>query len=131
MQHLWNIQEKQRKNTKEYKYNTKETRDSRYIYQNELDKGCFQHDMVYGVFKDLHRRANSGKTLRDKKINFAENRKYDGYQRSLVLKVYKFQSFVSVVHKVTVINSENQQLAEESQKTVIKKFKTAKSVLFF
>ena len=72
MQHLWNIQEKQRKNTKEYKYNTKETRDSRYIYQNELDKGCFQHDMVYGAFKDLHRRVNSGKTLRDKKINFAE-----------------------------------------------------------
>ena len=25
----------------------KETEDSRYIYQNELDKACFQHDMVY------------------------------------------------------------------------------------
>ena len=23
----------------------KETADSRYIYQNELDKACFQHDM--------------------------------------------------------------------------------------
>ena len=30
-----------------------ETRDSRYIYQNKLDKDCFQHDMVYGPFKDL------------------------------------------------------------------------------
>ena len=24
----------------------KETRDSRYIYRNELDKPCFQHDMT-------------------------------------------------------------------------------------
>ena len=33
----------------------KETRDSRYICQNELDKACFQHDMAYGDFKDLTR----------------------------------------------------------------------------
>ena len=25
----------------------KQTEDSRYIYQNELDKACFQHDMAY------------------------------------------------------------------------------------
>ena len=31
----------------------KETRDSRYIYENELDKACFQHDMAYGDFKNL------------------------------------------------------------------------------
>ena len=30
-----------------------ETGDSRFIYQNELDKACFQHDMVYRDFKDL------------------------------------------------------------------------------
>ena len=30
----------------------KETGDSRYIYQNELDKACFQHDMTYGDFKN-------------------------------------------------------------------------------
>ena len=28
----------------------KETGDSQYIYQNELDKGCFQHDMAYRDF---------------------------------------------------------------------------------
>ena len=33
----------------------KETGDSRYIYQNELHKSCFQHDMAYGDFKDLPR----------------------------------------------------------------------------
>ena len=31
----------------------KQTRYSRYIYRNELDKACFQHDMAYGGFKDL------------------------------------------------------------------------------
>ena len=31
----------------------KETAHSRYIYQNELDKPCFEHHMAYGVFKDL------------------------------------------------------------------------------
>ena len=30
----------------------KEAGDSRYIYQNKLDKHCFQHDMAYGDFKD-------------------------------------------------------------------------------
>ena len=34
----------------------KETGDSRYIYQNELDQACFQHDMAYGDFKDLNSR---------------------------------------------------------------------------
>ena len=30
----------------------KETEDSRYIYQNELDKSCLQHDMANGDVKD-------------------------------------------------------------------------------
>ena len=30
-----------------------ETGDTKYIYRNELDKACFQHDMAYGDFKDL------------------------------------------------------------------------------
>ena len=34
----------------------KETGDLQYIYQNELGKVCFQHDMVYGEFKDSARR---------------------------------------------------------------------------
>ena len=29
----------------------KETEDTSYIYKNELDKACFQHDMAYGDFK--------------------------------------------------------------------------------
>ena len=30
----------------------KDTEDSRYIYQNELDKDCFQQDMANGDLKD-------------------------------------------------------------------------------
>ena len=46
----------------------KETRDSWYIYQNELNKSCFQHDTAYGDFKDLNRRAAADKVLRDKAL---------------------------------------------------------------
>ena len=28
-----------------------QTGDANYIYKNELDKACFQHDMVYGKYK--------------------------------------------------------------------------------
>ena len=61
----------------------KETGDTSYIYKNDLDKACFQHDMAYGDFKDLTRRTASDKVLRDKAFNFAKNPKYDGYQRGL------------------------------------------------
>ena len=39
----------------------KEIRDSRYIYENELDKVSFQHDMAYGDIKDLPRKTASDK----------------------------------------------------------------------
>ena len=67
----------------------KETGDTSYIYKNELDKACFQHDMAYGDFKDLKRRTYSDKVLRDKAFNIAKNPKYDGYQRGLASMVYK------------------------------------------
>ena len=56
----------------------KETGDSRYIHKNELDKACFQHDMAYGDFKDLAKRAAAHKVLRDKAFNIAKDPKYDG-----------------------------------------------------
>ena len=65
------------------------TGDSRYIYQNELDKACFQHDMAYGDFKDLPRRIGSDKILCGKAFYIAENPKYYGYQRDLAPMIYK------------------------------------------
>ena len=66
-----------------------ESEDSRYIYKNELDKACFLHDMAYGDFKDLARKAAADKFLRDKAFNIAKYPKYDGYQRGLAFIVYK------------------------------------------
>ena len=37
-----------------------------YIYKNDLYKACFQHDMIYGKFKDWNRRTQSHKVLRDR-----------------------------------------------------------------
>ena len=54
----------------------RETEDSRYIYQNELDKACFQNDMVYGDFKDLTRRTASDKILRDKAFTIALSKRF-------------------------------------------------------
>ena len=57
----------------------KETSHSRCIYQNKLDKACFQQDIAHWGFKYLPRKTTSGKTLHDKVFNIAKNLKYDGY----------------------------------------------------
>ena len=67
----------------------KETGNSRYIYQNELDKTSSQHDMAYRDFKDLTRRTASDKKLCDKAFNISKIQKYDGYQLGLASIVYK------------------------------------------
>ena len=102
----------------------KETGDTNYIYKNELDKACFQHDMAYGDFKDLKRRTASDKILRDKAFNIAKNPKYDGYQRGLASMVYKF--FDKKSKGSGVVNNEikqNLQLAKELHKPIIRNFK--------
>ena len=63
--------------TKERIEKFKETGDLRYIYKNELDKGCFQHDIAFGDFKDLPERTAADKVLRDKAFNIAKDSKYD------------------------------------------------------
>ena len=68
----------------------KQTGDSRYIYKNELDKACFQHDMAYVDSKDLKKRTAADKVSRDKAFNIAKDPKYDGSQRGLASMVYKF-----------------------------------------
>ena len=51
--------------------------DTKYIYRNELDKACFQHDMAYRDFKDLKRRTQSDKVLKDKALAIASNPEYE------------------------------------------------------
>ena len=100
----------------------KETGDSRYIYRNELDKSCFQHDMAYGDFKDIKRRTAADKVLRDKIFNIAKDPRYDGYQRGLASMVYK-KSKGSGIKPIP----QNEQLAEELHKPIIKRFKKRKA----
>ena len=38
-----------------------QTGNTDYIYKNDLDKACFQHDMAYGKYKDLTKRIQSDK----------------------------------------------------------------------
>ena len=68
----------------------KQTGDTRYIYRNELDKACFQHDSAYADHKDLLNRTEADKVLKDKGYDIASNPEYDVYQRGLASMVYKF-----------------------------------------
>ena len=61
-----------------------------FIYRNELDKTCFQHDMAYGKSKDLTKRTQSDNVSRDKAFKIASDPKHDGIQRGLVSMAYKF-----------------------------------------
>ena len=83
---------------KERIQNLKETRYLRYINHSETSKACFQHDMVYGVYKDLPRRTASD---RNKVIKH--------------LKLLVIQSMSDIkkatTHTRTGIVTDNQQLA--------------------
>ena len=68
----------------------KRTGDTRYIYRNELDIVCFQHDSAYADHKDLINRTEAHKVLKDKPYDIASNPKYDGYQKGLASMLYKF-----------------------------------------
>ena len=61
-----------------------------FIYKNELDKACFQHDMAYGKSEDLVKRTQSDKVSKNKAFKIASDPKYNGYQRGLASMVYKF-----------------------------------------
>ena len=106
----------------------KETGSTKYIYRNELDKACFQHDMAYGDFKDLARRTAADKFLRDKAFNIAKDPKYYGYQRGLASVVYKFFDKRTKGSGIKNEIKQNQQLAEELHKPIIKRLKKRKVI---
>ena len=104
------------------------TGDTRYIYRNELDKACFQHDSAYADHKDLINRTKADKVLRDKAYNIANNPKYDGYQRGLASMVYKFLDKKSVGSGINTIKSSSSILADELHKPIIKNLKKEKYI---
>ena len=52
-------------------------------FRNKVDKACFQHGMAYGKTKDLVKRTQPDKVLKDKAFDIVSDPKYDGYQRGL------------------------------------------------
>ena len=76
--------------------------------------------MAYGNFKDLAKRTASDIVLRNKAFNIAKNTKYDGYQRGLASVVHKFFDKKSAGSDVAML--QDQQLAEELHKPLIRKF---------
>ena len=108
----------------------KETGDTNYIYKNELDKACFTHDAAYSDSKDLTKRTVADKILKNRAFNIAKDLKYDGYQRGLASMVYKFfdsKALGSGAKRVnTNITPQNEQLANEIHKPIIRKFKKRK-----
>ena len=99
------------------------TGDTRFIYRNDLDKACFQHDSAYTDSKDLVKRTQSDKILRDKAFNIAKNQKYDRIQRGLASMVYKFFDKKSIGSGTSRVNKENSELPNELHKPIIRKFK--------
>ena len=117
----------------------KRTSDTRYIYRNELDKACFQHNSAYADHKDLINRTEADKVLRDKAYDIASNSEYGGYQRGLASMVYKFFDKKSTAEPSAkhvmgsafkklknTTKSSSSILADELHKPVIKKFEKRK-----
>ena len=75
-----------------------------FIYRNELDKACFQHDVAYGKTNDLAKRTQSDKILRDKTFQIARDPKYDGSQRVLASTVYNFFLIRNLAEVVLLMN---------------------------
>ena len=103
-----------------------QTGNSNFIYKNKLDKTCFQHDMADGKSKDLVKRTQSDKVLRNKAFKIASDPKHDGYQRELASMVYMFLNKKSVSLNTSsgsgIANEPNYQLANELHKPIIQKF---------
>ena len=121
------------KNKEEIK-KSKETKDSRYIYQNEVDIADLEHDMAYGNFKDLNRRTAANKLLLNKAFNIAKSPKCDSFQHVLDSMVYKFLIKKTSGTRFKNEITSNKVLAEELRKPIIRKFvdsPTPKSTLTF
>ena len=61
--------------------NVMQTSNTDFICRNELDNACFQHDMAYDKSKDLAKRTQSYKVLKDEAFKNTSDPKYDGYRR--------------------------------------------------
>ena len=106
-----------------------QTGNTDFIYKNQLDKACFQHDMAFGKSKDLVRRTQLDKVLRDKAFKIASDPKYDGYQRRLASMVYRL--FDKKSCGSGIINKSKYQIENELHKPIIRKIRKRKVYSLF
>ena len=76
--------------------------------------------MTYRKYKDLTKRTQSDKILKDKVFKMASNPKYDGYQSGLASMFFKFFDKKSAGSGIKSML--NQQLGDELHKPIIRKF---------
>ena len=81
--------------------------------------------MAYWKSKDLAKRTQSDKVLRDKAFKIASDPKYDGYERGLASMLYNFFDKKSSGSGIT---EPNYQLADEIHKPIIRKLKKEKYI---
>ena len=74
----------------------------------------------FGKSKDLIKRTQLDKALKDKAFEIASDLKCDGYQRGLASMDYKF--FDKNSEGSGIINEPNYQLENELHKSIIRKF---------
>ena len=100
-----------------------QTGNTHFICKNELDKACFQHNLAYGRSKDLTKRTQSDKVLKDKAFKIASE---DGYQRGLASMVYRFfdkkSASVNKFSESGIASKPNYQLLNQLHKPIITKF---------
>ena len=86
------------------------------------------------IFQDLPKRTTTDKVLKNKAFNIAKDPKYDGYQRGLASIVHKFfdkktkgSGITNLANKSAMKSiPQNEQLAGELHKPIIKTFKKEK-----
>ena len=102
---------------RETKKKRKKIGDSRYIYQNKLDKACFQHNMTYEDFNDLKRRKAAGKTLHDTTFIVVKNPTFDGYQcgiASVVYILFDKKASGGAIKKEIISNKKNSRIITQT-----------------
>ena len=99
-----------------------------HILKNRLDATCFQHDSAYAKYKDRLNRKQSDIVLKNKALKIATDPRFNGYQKGLASMVYKFFNKRTKGSGINLqANSLNNEiLAEELHKPIIKNFKRRK-----
>ena len=102
-----------------------QTGDTNYIYKNELDKAYFRYDAAYSDSKYLTKRTAADKVLKNKAYKIA-SLSHNGYERVLATLIWKFFDKKSKGSGIKNEIKENQRIANELHKPIIRKFKKRK-----